>query len=116
MTAKLSVNFVTGFTAAAPNQSQFYLMAEVDDPRVFNSEMNATQEGSMQGFAHQADRRAAPPQVPVGSAIGAFATSVDGNVEWIMAEVDDPRSSGGKFVHPDKLNKGPSNYPPQIGS
>ena len=117
MTAMLSLNSIVGLDAVAvPNQSLFYLMATVDDPRVFNDEMNNMMDSSVQGFAHQADRRAGPPQVPVGSAIGAFGTQPDGNLEWIMGTVDDPRSSGGKYVHPDRRNKGLSNYPPQIGS
>jgi len=111
-----SINFVTGFTAAVPNQSQFYLMALDDDARMFNDEMNAMQDSSIQGLSLQPDRRTARPQVPVGSVVGGFASSVDGNVEWIMAGVDDPRSSGGKYLHPDRYNKGKSNYAPQVGS
>jgi len=100
---------------AVPNQSLFYLMGTVDDPRVFNDEMNFQGDSSIQGFAHHSDRRQAAPQVPVNTVVGGFGSTVDGNIEWIMANCDDPRSDGGKFIHPDRRNSGDSNYPPQIG-
>lgn len=116
MTAALFVNSIVGLDAVAtPNQSLFYLMATVDDPRVFNDEMNFQGDSSIQGFAHHADRRVAPPQAPTALVTGAFGTTVDGNLEWIMAVDDDPRSSGGKYIHPDRYNNGSSNYPPQVG-
>jgi hypothetical protein len=109
------LNFITGFTAGAPNQSQFYLMGVDDDAKVFNDEMNFMGDSSIQGFALQPDRREAAPQVPVGSVVGGYGSTADGNLEWTMANSDDPRSSGGKFIHPDRYNNGGSNYPPQIG-
>lgn len=120
MTAVLSLNSITGLdTAPTPDQSLFYLMAVVDDPRVFNDEMNFTGESSLQGFAHQADRRAAPPQVPtlaVNSIVGLdTAPTPDQSIFYLMATDDDPRSSGGKFIHSDRWANENSNYPPQIG-
>jgi hypothetical protein len=116
MTAMLFVNDIVGLTVAVPNQSLSYLMATVDDPRVFNDEMNFQGDSSIQGFALQPDRRAALPQAPAKLVTGGFGTQPDGNLEWIMAVDDDPRSSGGKYLHPDRYNKAKSNYPPQIGS
>jgi hypothetical protein len=116
MTVAFYINSIVGLdSVATPNQSLSYMMATVDDPRVFNDEMNFQGDSSIQGFAHHSDRRAALPQAPAELMTGAFGTTVDGNLEWIMAVDDDPRSGGGKFIHTDRHNNAPSNYPPQLG-
>ena len=111
----LDINFVTGFTAGAPNISQFYLMATSQAEPNFNFDMNYQGDSSIQGFALQPLKRQASSQAPTKLGMGTFDKTVDGSFQYALAVDDDPRSSGGKYVHPDRRNDGPSNFPPQIG-
>lgn len=116
-----AVNSIVGLdTAATPDQSLSYLMAFNSDTKAINDEMNFSDVGSAQGFAHQTNRRRGHPQAAtrfMNSIVGLdTAPAPDQSVGYMMAVVDDPISSGGKFVIPDRRNKGKSNYPPQIGA
>lgn len=111
----LEINFITGLTAGAPAISQFYLMAlSYADPN-FNHDLNFLGDQSIQGLSLEPLRRKASSQAPTLLELGAFDKTVDGSLQYALAVVDDPRSSGGKYFHPDRYNKGKSNFPPQIG-
>jgi hypothetical protein len=109
------VNFVTGLTAGAPDLSQFYLMAMNQAAPNFNRDMNYAGDSSVQGLSLEPLRRRSASQAPTELSMGAFDKTPDGALQYALAVSDDPVSSGGRYLHPDRYNKAKSNFAPQVG-